>query len=338
MASQRVCALLVLRDGHFVDERYQNSDPQVCQDAEQPRNGPGKRYGIASVTKSITSTLVGQALAERFGAHTRPALEAYLNQPVASFVPGLRTPWRNAYTDVRLDGLLRMKSGVRWNEEGWRGLFSDARAFSDYVRGLRQRVLDFARRYRKAVPAKNAPYRYSALDAAVAALVADSIAKPTRLTELLEKDWAAIGAEADAEWGVDKSGTAIGPCCLRATARDLARFGLLVLHKGRSPKGQIVPSAWFDLATARQGEIVSGGGMKGAACELEYGYFWWLRHGRSDFTAFGRNGQFVHIYPDKGIVVVQLSDWSENTDEEHLRCDALLAHDALARVAELVPR
>ncbi|WP_373413861.1 hypothetical protein [Ensifer aridi] len=59
MASQRICALLVLRDGHFIDEHYQNSDPQVCQDAEQPRNGPGKRYGIASVTKSITSTLVG---------------------------------------------------------------------------------------------------------------------------------------------------------------------------------------------------------------------------------------------------------------------------------------
>jgi hypothetical protein len=36
MASQRVCALLVLRDGHFIDERYQNSDPQVCQDGEQP--------------------------------------------------------------------------------------------------------------------------------------------------------------------------------------------------------------------------------------------------------------------------------------------------------------
>lgn len=147
--------------------------------------------------------------------------------------------------------------------------------------------------------------------------------------------WAAIGAEADATWGVDMTGTAIGPCCLRATVGDLARFGLLILNQGQAPdKRQIIARSWFDIATRRTGDddmIPDESPSQNSGCRLEYRYFWWLLKSRSDFTAIGRDGQFVHIYPDRDTVIVQISDWDSWSDA--LLCETFLAHDALEAAA-----
>ncbi|RVP48889.1 hypothetical protein [Sinorhizobium medicae] len=91
----------------------------------------------------------------------------------------------------------------------------------------------------------------------MAAVAAEAMLGNERLTEFLEHGiWRAIGAEAPASWGVDKAETAIGPCCFRATVRDLARFGLFVLNKGRNADGrQIILSAWFDIATKGHSSI-----------------------------------------------------------------------------------
>lgn len=63
----RVCALLVIEDGRKGLEFY-NDDPTVCHDEEGQLNGRRRPYGVASVAKSFTSTLVGHAIATRYGA------------------------------------------------------------------------------------------------------------------------------------------------------------------------------------------------------------------------------------------------------------------------------
>ena len=111
---------------------------------------------------------------------------------------------------------------------------------------------------------------------------------------------------------------------------DLVRFGLLVLHKGKDPhRRQIIPEAWFDLATTRTpGDSIPEGNVSyNRGCPLAYRYFWWLFPGRTDFTAVGRGGQFVHVYPDNDTLIVQLSDWTVNEGE--LECETFRAHDAL---------
>jgi len=338
MEKARVCALLVVKSEKIRFYRFDTSN-KFCESDPGP-NGWGKRFGTASVTKSITSTLLGDAIATKFRARTRAEFQAILNKPVDHFVKDLaEQPPRSAYHKVPLDRLIRMRSGVIWRENGWHGWFSDNEQFRRRVRGEWETVTDFASKYRGAAPGGETPeFNYSALDAAMAAVVAEEMLARERLTEFLERGiWHAIGAEAPASWGVDIAETAIGPCCFRATVRDLARFGLLVLNKGRNAEGrQVIPTAWFDIATAGHSPIdaipgdnpsVNGG------CPLDYRHFWWLFPGRSDFTAIGRSGQFVHIYPDTDTVIVQISDWGAWKNGDYLQCETFKVHDALVKAA-----
>jgi len=82
-------------------------------------------------------------------------------------------------------------------------------------------------------------------------------------------------------------------------AEDQARIGLLALHRGRWDGRQLVPAAWFDLATT--------------PCPLNrsYGFLWWLNAaGRypsaalDTFCASGAGGNLTWIEPSSGLVVV----------------------------------
>ncbi|MDX0432831.1 serine hydrolase [Sinorhizobium medicae] len=238
----------------------------------------GKRFGIASVARSITSTLLGHAIASKFRARTRGEFHAILSKPVDRFVKDEQPP-RSAYNGVPLDRAMRMRSGVIWRENGWHGWFSDNEQFRRRVRGKWETVTEFASKYRGAATGPETPeFNYSALDAAMAAVAAEAMLGNERLTEFLEHGiWRAIGAEAPASCGVDKAETAIGPCCFRATVRDLALFGLFVLNKGRNADGrQIIPSAWFDIATKGHSSIDKipwDNPSFNPCCPLDYRYF-----------------------------------------------------------------
>ncbi|MBB3427949.1 CubicO group peptidase (beta-lactamase class C family) [Rhizobium sp. BK312] len=333
MKDARVCALLVIKKGRIRLERYAE-DPTYCKDDGAAPNGPGKLYGIASVTKSITSTLLGAAMAERYHARSATDFASVLAHPVKTFVPAFARDPASAYADVPLDRVLRMRSAVRWSEWGWHGYFSDnARLLSEVRQKGTQSVEDFARKYRVRVSSAQSPFAYSALDAAVAALTAERVAGRKLPVLAYQRLWNPIGATSVSKWGVDKTGTALGNCCFRATVGDLGRFGMFVLNKGKAPDGtRIIPSAWFDLATKRvngaDDAIPQESPSQNASCPMDYRFFWWLRQKSSDFTAIGTDGQFIHIYPESDIVIVQISDWQGWKDGDRRECESFRAHDS----------
>jgi CubicO group peptidase (beta-lactamase class C family) len=67
----------------------------------------------------------------------------------------------------------------------------------------------------------------------------------TSLQRLMsERMWKKIGAS-DAAFQLDRpGGVARVMCCMRATARDWARIGVLVLNDGRWGKEQVLPAGW----------------------------------------------------------------------------------------------
>lgn len=336
MKHARVCALLVVKSGVVRFQSF-NRDTEICRDESSDPDGRTKKYGVASVAKSITSTLLGQIITQSYRARTRADFDRVLAQSVGDIIPSLADGIPSAYVNAPLDHVLRMRSGVRWSEYGWHGLFSGADLFGSVVRkSMAQSILTFAHRYPFRRSATPPAFNYSALDTAIVAATAERLLGDRSLVSFMETEfWAAIGAEADATWGVDMTGTAIGPCCLRATVGDLARFGLLILNQGQAPdKRQIIARSWFDIATRRTGDddmIPDESPSQNSGCRLEYRYFWWLLKSRSDFTAIGRDGQFVHIYPDRDTVIVQISDWDSWSDA--LLCETFLAHDALEAAA-----
>jgi CubicO group peptidase (beta-lactamase class C family) len=126
----------------------------------------------------------------------------------------------------------------------------------------------------------------------------------------------------------------------RVSARDLARFGLLYLHRGQWRGKQIVPAAWVDASL----RSYSGTGNQGSvATKSGYGYMWWiqtnaaahpeLRIPDGTFTASGNGGQRLTVIPQIETIIVNLM----NTDEPGPRIgsnqwDKLLATVLAARV------
>lgn len=159
-------------------------------------------------------------------------------------------------------------------------------------------------------------------------VVAAGAVKGGRLLRAFEKGICSmIEAANSASWNVDKEGRPNGSCCFRAKIDDLAlTFGDFLINEG---KGKM-PSAGFDLVTTptKQSFDLNGEdyGSTGSR-KLGYGCFGRLRQGRDDITAYGRYGQFIHIYPKERIVIVQLSDWKRTKVPSQARCIALKTHD-----------
>jgi CubicO group peptidase (beta-lactamase class C family) len=95
---------------------------------------------------------------------------------------------------------------------------------------------------------------------------------------------------------------------MNMSARDLARFGLLYLNKGRWHDRQVLPEAWV-AETTRAHSVVNR--------QLGYGYMWWVslgdthfrtRFGPGAYSARGYGGQLIVIAPVHDLVIVHLTE------------------------------
>ena len=284
MKDQRVHGVLVLQDGKVRLERY--SAPQ----------GPSTQWNSFSVSKSITSTLVGAAMKDGYIKS--------LDDDVTKYIKELRG---SAYEGVSVRQLLTMTSGVKWNED-----YTDPK--SDVAQMYAQPAdpgFDMTTSYVRKLPREAAPgtkWVYKTAETnLVGVLVADATGKP--LAEYLsEKIWRPYGMERDAEWMIDEVGHEQGGCCLAMTLRDYGRFGQFILDGARIniDGPPIVADGWLADATRSQ---VATGGAPGSG----YGYQWWIR-GDGTFEGRGIYGQTLHIDPTRHLVIVINSATEQPTD------------------------
>lgn len=100
----------------------------------------------------------------------------------------------------------------------------------------------------------------------------------------------------------------------RMSARDMARFGLLYLHRGRWRDRQIVPAEWVAESTRAHSAVTTTNGVIHAG----YGYLWWTdwqgRHLENvalppdTFSARGTGGHYILIAPALDLVIVHRVD------------------------------
>ena len=98
---------------------------------------------------------------------------------------------------------------------------------------------------------------------------------------------------------------------VRLSARDLARFGLLLLREGAWAERQVIPRDWVRESTASHSDAGPSGG---------YGYMWWVaENGRhfpgvslpdGSFSARGYRGQYLVVIPDWDLVICHRVDSS----------------------------
>jgi CubicO group peptidase (beta-lactamase class C family) len=277
MAGQRSAALLVVHDGKLRLERYGLGF-----------EGSG-RWTSFSAAKSITSTLVGAALRD---GHIRS-----MDDRVSAYIPQMKG---SAYDDVSIRQLLTMTSGVQWNED-YGDPNSDVARFNNHKPedGV-DAAVSYLRRLPRAAP-PGTRWNYSTGETNLVGILVTQATKKPLSAYLSEKIWAPAGMEQQATWILNRTGQEISGCCIQASPRDFARFGLFILGGARVNGQGITPEGWLAEATTERTGINRPG--------RGYAYQWWT-YADGSFGATGIFGQGIFIDPKRRIVIASNANWA----------------------------
>ena len=258
---------------------------------------PQSRHMILSITKSITSALVGMAI-------ERGVIDN-VEEPVLSFFPDRQIDHRDARKEaMTLEHLLTMTSGLDCEQDEY--VVGEMVASDDWV----QYVLDLPM-----VADPGETFAYCTVNSFLLSAILQQ-ATGTSAEVFAEQHLFAPLGITDAVWpsspgGISRGGVGLGmlPC-------DMAKVGQLYLHKGMWEGRQVVPGAWVEASSRdHMAESRHGG----------YGYQWWVqkpdlfaRLGLARFTpvfdARGYGGQFIFVIPAEKMVVVFCS-WMKGFDQ-----------------------
>jgi len=286
-AYRNVQAVLVSVCGKTVLERYDKSTASDFHD-------------VASVTKSVTSTLVGLALADG-------SIKS-LEQPLAQLLPHHVKDMTPRVAAITLRQLLTMTAGL--DEDLADSSTGPWIQSTNFVRGiLRQGV--------HRPPGDQFGYS-SGTSHLLAAIVVQATGRPL-LDYARDKLFDPLGIvtrpaaqpplvaasmsayeKAGFAWPVDHQGINFGGGSLKMRSRDMVKLGQLYLDGGRWNERQILPAAWVrDATTAR---VSAPGGFGGSS----YGYQWWVTTAGKDpaYAAVGYGGQLIEVIPRLKLVVV----------------------------------
>lgn len=268
--------MVVLHDGKLIAERY------------APGYGPDTPIWGHSLSKSVTQALVGILVRD---GKLRVDQKAGLS----------------AYPDVTVDQLLRMDSGLPFDETDG-PLNPMTRMFfleSDMAR------------YAGTVPLIHAPgtaWAYSNLGYVLLSRVAmdaagarDAVAAETFVRNEL---FAPLGMR-HAVIETDVAGTPVGSSHVYASTRDFARFGQLYLDDGVVDGRRILPEGWVAYSHSQTLDTGYGAGfwtnLVGEGTVPVWDAPWGLPELPKDmFFARGAFGQYIVIVPSEHLVVARL--------------------------------
>jgi CubicO group peptidase (beta-lactamase class C family) len=274
----KTIGVVVVHQGRIVGERY------------RPGFGPHTTYRTWSVAKTVTGALIGILIGEG-----RLALEA------PAPIPEWRSPG-DPRARITVADLLHMSSGLE--EEG-------AAAEAIYFGGA-DSIPELTRARLEVAPGTRWLYANRDTLLLVRALrhvLGDDVAYWSFPRRALFDRIGMRHTTAETDW----RGNFVLSSQVQTTPRDLARFGLLLLHDGVWNGERVLPEGW--VAYLRTPAPARRSGLRGLVRHgplglLGYGAQTWLFE-RSllvpfeGFGALGSRGQAVTVVPDHDLVVVR---------------------------------
>jgi CubicO group peptidase (beta-lactamase class C family) len=279
-ALENIHSLLVVRDGELVSEAYFNGA------------GASAATPTASVTKSITSALVGIALHE--------GLLTSLDQPMADFFPEIE--WRAQdprKSAVTLRQILQMRSGYPWEEQA--GYLDALFSRSDWIPLLAEFPL---------TTEPGTQFGYSNLTAHVMGIVVARAADRSLYDFARSRLFDPLGIQVPS-WPKDARGCYYGSGDAALTPRSMAKLGQLYLDEGLWNGAAILPAGWVEESWRPYSIDVYDGDIMSSVRGLGYGYLWWSARSGShhvDF-AWGHGGQVVFVVRELRLVVVATAEY-----------------------------
>ena len=243
---------------------------------------------IYSATKTIVGMLAGIALDE--------GKIQSLDDPVSRYIPSYR---KGMQADVTIRHLLTMSGGMAW-DEAYSSLFS-VTTHGYYGNDLYKLVTGLEVCDRPGVQ-----YSYRSGETQLLAFVIEAATGKTLSQYAEEKLWKPMQAERDAYWLLDKQdGDEKAFCCFHTTARDVARFARLMLHRGNWNGRQLISQAYMDEMMRPASWLKDQWGKDSLNY---YGYQTWIMHYHGQVNPYMRGmlGQYIIAIPSQDAIVVRL--------------------------------
>jgi len=314
-----VNSMLVVKNGYLVFERSYAHDTSPLSEGRgglfdyhdpdwHPWYGTTDLHTLQSVTKSVTSALIGIAIQR--GA--LPGVDLKL-APFFEEFPLPDSDRRRAAITLR--DALTMTTGIKWDESGSytdpTNLCAAMEQSADWV----QFVLN--------QPMAEEPGKTFFYNSGATILLSHIIHKATGMQadEFAAKHlFKPFGIERYF-WKRTPTGLADTECGLYLTPRDLAKIGLLYLRDGIWDEQRILPEGWVAESTSPLFSTESDG-----MPDRRYGYSWWLlphSSARESWVigAIGYGEQRLLILPDEDLLAV-FTGW--NIDLPGLNSQQLL--------------
>ena len=255
------------------------------------------KHNLASVTKSVTSILIGIAHDRGF-VDPQQALSAYLPQYKDVLSVGQKE-------EITLFDLLTMRAGLEWNEfslDEFHQLY-ESRDFIQYV--LEKKIV-------------HNPGSFFCYNTGLSTILGRIIKNTTGLeADVFARRFLFSPLEiSDFLWKRAADGTVLTGSSLYLRPRDMAKLGYLFQQGGLWHNKRLISTRWvresihpYVVYPTDKGDLISGTG---------YGYQWWL--GSSDldghkidaYYAAGHGGQFICVIPELDAVIVLTSRVENN--------------------------
>ena len=270
--------LLVERNGVLVMEEYFNG------------SAASEFYDVRSVTKSVTSILIGIAL--------DAGLIHDLDQTIGDYLdfPEIKANVRR----ISLRDLLTMTSGLPWREIG-----STEQDYSEWV-GSPDPLLWILTK-----PLEHAPGTYWHYNTGASHIPSAILTVATGQSALAFSEGRLFGPlESEVGgWPADPRGYNYGGHGIRLQGRTLVKLGRLYLDGGVYHGQRIVPASWVRESVVPRNPVTNDG----VTWATGYGYFWWTGQdaatGLSYYLAVGYGGQFIVDVPSANAVIVATTAW-----------------------------
>jgi CubicO group peptidase (beta-lactamase class C family) len=282
---------------------------------------------LFSVSKSVTSLLVGLAIDDGFIAS--------VNDPVTKYIPELKNG-DSKFEKLTIEHLLNMRSGLRFKEEYTTPFSKMTRLYYGTNQLGKIKRMKF-----KCEPGTK--HNYQSISTAILGIIVENATGKELGKYLEEKVWIPLGMKNSATWSLDdkkhRSAKSFGG--LNATAIDLAKIGRLYLNKGNWNGKQIISEEWvqksiipdkkndgyqyqwynFSFMGNFKGQIYFTDSISAQAIvdKLNFDQYqilqdkshdnqWWVDIYTGNFFALGIMNQVLYVNPEKNIIIVRLGE------------------------------
>jgi CubicO group peptidase (beta-lactamase class C family) len=281
-------SLLIVKDGRLVFEEYFRGQNQ------------SSIHFVASVTKSVTSILIGMAIDR--GLIEGP--DQTLTELLPSYAGVLNAdPLKQK---LQLWHILTMTSGIEWDEETYPygDSRNDATAMERSANPV-QFILD-----RPVIRQPGRKFQYSGANSMLLSAILQEVTGMNAADFAKQYLFVPLGIS-QYRWGTYPDGHTNTDGGLYLRPRDMAKIGLLMLNKGQWNGAQIVSPEWVAISTQAHTPVMPS---------IQYGYQWWRENQAiyletvKTYFASGFGGQLIGVYPDQNMIVITTSDASSNAE------------------------